>query len=276
MGRIYLVDRPDAAQTVVAQYLPAPMRTTPDYDVLTLVDAVWGGGGFGTRLNLNLREDKGYSYGVFSNFNPMRTNGNWSAGGGVQTDKTAESMVEFDKELKDLAGVKPITADELAVAKARRVRGYAQQFESLGRITGQIANLWVLGLPLTELQREYDATEKLTLDQVLAAAKKYVQPAKASLLLVGDRSKIEARSEGAEPRRDRRARHRGQGGSGGHEELKTGAARCGRCEGAQVRQVRRVRRCAGAAGAQVRADAAGQEPRSPASLEVDFVHRGSQ
>ena len=192
MGRIYLVDRPDAAQTVVAQYLPAPMRTSPDYDALTLVDAVWGGGGFGTRLNLNLREDKGYSYGVFSNFNPMRANGNWSAGGGVQTNKTSESVVEFDKEIKALAGVKPITADELAVAKARRVRGYAQQFESLGRITGQIANLWVLGLPLTELQREYDATEKLTLDQVLAAAQKYVKPANSAMLLVGDRAKVES------------------------------------------------------------------------------------
>jgi zinc protease len=129
---------------------------------------------------------------VFSNFNPMRTNGNWSAGGGVQTNKTSESVAEFDKEIKALAGAKPISADELAVAKARRVRGYAQQFESLGRITGQIANLWVLGLPLTELQREYDATEKLTLDQVLAAAQKYVKPASSAMLLVGDRAKVES------------------------------------------------------------------------------------
>src|SRR5206468_98950 len=67
-GRLYLVDRPDAAQTVVAQYLPAPTRTSADYDALTLVDAVWGGGGVSTRLNLNLRENKGYSYGVFSSF----------------------------------------------------------------------------------------------------------------------------------------------------------------------------------------------------------------
>ena len=108
-SRIYLVDRPDAAQTVVAQWIPGPARTTPDYDVLNLVDAVWGGGGFGTRLNLNLRENKAYSYGVFSNFNLMRAAGNWTAAGGVQTDKTAESIVEFDKELKDLAGARPIT-----------------------------------------------------------------------------------------------------------------------------------------------------------------------
>ena len=72
------------------------------------------------------------------------------------------------------------------------MRGYAQQFESLGRINGQIADLWVLGLPMTELQREYDATEKLTLDQVLAAAQKYAKPDNSAMLLVGDRAKIES------------------------------------------------------------------------------------
>ena len=192
-GRIYLVDRPDAAQTVVAQWIPGPPRATPDYDVLNLVDAIWGGGGFGTRLNLNLREDKAYWYGVGSNFNLMRAAGNWSAAGGVQTDKTAESIVEFDKELKDLAGARPINAEELALAKQRRVRGYAQQFESLDRITGEIANLWVWSLPTAELQREYDATNAVTIEQIGAASKKYVQPGQASLLLVGDRSKIEAK-----------------------------------------------------------------------------------
>ena len=177
----------------MGQWIPGPARTTPDYDVLNLVDAVWGGGGFGTRLYLNLRENKAYSYGVFSNFNLMRAAGNWTAAGGVQTDKTAESIVEFDKELKDLAGARPISADELAVAKQRRVRGYAQQFESLDRITGEIANLWAWGLPTSELQREYDATNAVTIEQIAAASKKYVHPGQASLLLVGDRSKIEAK-----------------------------------------------------------------------------------
>ena len=195
-GKIYFVDRPDAAQTVVAQFMPAPTRTSPDYDPLTLVDAVWGGGGFGTRLNLNLREDKGYSYGVFSNYTTLSTSSNWLAGGGVQTNKTAESVTEFDKELKNLAGAKVVSADELEVAKLRRLRGYSQRFESLSRITGEISTLWALGLPPTEMQREYDATSKQTLDQVLAAEKKYVSPASTSMLLVGDRAKVEAGVKG--------------------------------------------------------------------------------
>ena len=109
----------------------------------------------------------------------------------MQTDKTTESVVEFDKEMKALAGAKPIGAEELAAAKTRRMRGYTQQFESLGRIASEVSELWVRRLPMTELQREYDATAGVTLEQALAAAKKYAKPDAAGLLLVGDRAKIE-------------------------------------------------------------------------------------
>ncbi len=191
-GRIYLVDRQDAAQTVVSQFLPAPARQTPDYYSLRLADSVWGGGGFGTRLNLNLRENKGYSYGVFSNLALYRAGGLWNAGGGVQTNKTKESLVEFDKELKGFAGTNPISESEFEDAKVKRVRGYAQQFESLGRIAQQVADLWALGLTMAELQRESDETQKVTLEAARAAAKKYAMPERATVLLVGDRAKIEA------------------------------------------------------------------------------------
>ncbi len=190
-GRIYLVDRQDAAQTVVSQILPAPKRKVDDYYAFRLVDSVWGGGGFGTRLNLNLREDKGYSYGVFSTLVNYNDFGMWYSSGGVQTDKTKESLVEFDKEMKNLAGAKPITETELATAQQGRVRGYSQQFESLSRISGQIATLWVQGLPMTEMQQEVDLTGAATMADVVAASKKYVTPDKMSLLLVGDLAKIE-------------------------------------------------------------------------------------
>jgi len=191
-GKIYLVDRQDSAQTVVSQFMPASKRKSDDVYSFKLADAVWGGGGFGTRLNLNLREDKGYSYGVFSTLSQFREGGLWYAGGGVQTNKTKESLVEFDKELKAIAGGKPISQEEFTTARLRRIRGYAQQFEGYGRIGGQVVDLWGLDLPMTELQREYDETDKATLPSVLAAAKKYAVPSRASLLLVGDRSKIEA------------------------------------------------------------------------------------
>lgn len=187
---LYLVDRQGAAQTVVSLALPAPKRKSEDYYALRLADAVWGGGGFGTRLNLNLREDKGYSYGVFSSQVLNRHTGIWWASGAVQTDKTAESVVEFIRELDLLAGRKPITEEELENARATRIRGYAQQFESLMRIAGQIAELWSAGLSTDELQREIDETARVTLQEANQAAQRYAKPDKAILLLVGDKKKI--------------------------------------------------------------------------------------
>jgi zinc protease len=190
-GKVFIVDKQDAAQTVVRQILPGPRRKTEDYYAFNLADAVWGGG-FGTRLNLNLRENKGYSYGVFSSPSLYSSAGMWVAAGGVQTNKTKESVVEFVSELKFLGGAKPITAQELETAKHARIRGYAQQFESVARIADQIAGLWVAGLPMNELQREPSELERATLAAVNAAAQKYAAPSGSTLLLVGDLSKIEA------------------------------------------------------------------------------------
>jgi zinc protease len=191
-GKVYLVDRQDAAQTVVAHVLPGPRRKSENYYSLVLADAVYGGGGFGTRLNLNLREDKGFSYGVFSNTALFSRAGLVIATGGVQTDKTKESVVEFMKELKDFSGGKPISAGELENARLTKVRGYAQQFESIGRITDQIVQLWIAGLPMSELQREPKSLLATPIGAVNDAAARYGAPAGTSLLLVGDLSKIEA------------------------------------------------------------------------------------
>jgi zinc protease len=190
-GKIYLVDRQDAAQTEVIQILPGPPRKTSDYYALRLADTVWGGAA-GARLGLNLREQKGYSYGVFPFPGFYQRAGVWRAAGGVETNRTKESVVEFVKELKFLAGEKPVSETELANAKANRVRGYAQQFEALSRIGDQVAELWGAGLPMTDLQRAAAEFERTPLVAVNAAARKYAQPAGASLLLVGDVAKIEA------------------------------------------------------------------------------------
>lgn len=190
-GKVYLIDRPGSAQTIVSHILKAPERKSADYYSLTLANAVYGGG-FGTRLNLNLREDKGYSYGVFAFPQQLTKGGTWIANGGVQTDKTKESVVEFMKELRGIAGEKPITEAEFSTAKLAKIRGYAQQFEAYGRITQQVADLWLYGLPLSDLQAETDEIGKLQLTGVNATAAKYAAPAGTSILLVGDLSKIEA------------------------------------------------------------------------------------
>ncbi len=200
------MDRQDAAQTYVTQFLPAPKRQTPDYYALSLADTVFGGGGFGTRLNLNLREDKGYSYGVFSALALYDDAGVWYSAGGVQTTKTKESVVEFDKELKGMTA-KPLTEAEFADTKARKTRGYAQQFETIGRINDQIADLWASALPMAELQREYDDTvegdagrDERRRAEVGAAGEGVLRPGRR---LLEDR----AGARRAQARRDRAAGH---------------------------------------------------------------------
>jgi predicted Zn-dependent peptidase len=189
-GKVFLVNRPDAAQTVVTEILPGPAREATDFYALSLADTVWGGGA-AARLGMNIREDKGYSYGVFSGTDAHSQYGMWTASGGVQTNKTKESLVEFQKELKFIAGQKPVSEKELVDARNQRVRGYAQQFESLDRVVGQLQTLWTTGLPMTELQRQSIELQRATLPAVNAAAEKYATPSRATLLLVGDLSKIE-------------------------------------------------------------------------------------
>ena len=190
-GKIYLVDKQDAAQAVISEYVPAPAIGDADDDALTLADSVYGGGGFGTRLNLNLREDKGYSYGAFSALVQYRNGGIWFGGGGVQIDKTAESVFEMAKELKDLSGARPIGAEELEGSRLRRLRGTSQEYESYGSVAAKVATLWTVGLPLSELQAEPDRIAKVSLDATNSAAAKWAVPARASIVVVADRAKVE-------------------------------------------------------------------------------------
>jgi zinc protease len=190
-GKIYLVDRQDAAQSMISLFLPAPPRRGPDFDALRLTDSVWGGGA-SNRLNLNLREDKGYSYGVFSNLQQYREGGLWYAGGGVQTAKTAASVVEFDKELRAIAGGRPISAAEFEGARLKLVRGYAQEFEAFQQVASQIGLLWTWGLPMDELQAQSDRLAEVSLQQAQAVAARFARPEASSLLVVGDRRAIEA------------------------------------------------------------------------------------
>ncbi len=190
-GKVYMVDVQDAAQTEVSSILPGPTRKADDYYVVDLANTVWGGTA-GSRLNLNIREEKGYSYGVFASAIALSEAGMWRGSGGMQTDKTKEALAEFNKELREIAGQRPVTGQELADAKAKRIRGYAQQFESLGHVAGEISSLWSMNLPMTELQRAPEEFGKATLEQVNAVAESYAAPSKAIWLLVGDAAKIEA------------------------------------------------------------------------------------
>ena len=123
-----------------------PARDTPDYYALRVMNEMLGVL-FQSRLNHNIREVKGYSYGVFSSFAFGKGPGAFRAGGDIVTAKSDSALIEFMKELRDIRGPRPPTDDELAQAKASLVQSLPETFASVGGINGSIASLYVQGLP---------------------------------------------------------------------------------------------------------------------------------
>ena len=187
---IYLVDRQAAPQSQIRIGSVAPDRYTKDYYPLLVMNTLMGGG-FASRLNLNLREDKGYTYGAFSAVNYGRDYGSWAASAGVQTKFTKESLVEFKKEISGMSGSRPVTNDELDGVKKNLTRGYVQNFESVGMVLGQIAPLLTYELPVDEIDNYIPSVEKQTPSSVTGMAKKYIDFDHAITVVVGDLSKIE-------------------------------------------------------------------------------------
>jgi zinc protease len=188
--RIYLVDRQDAPQSQIRIGSVGPKRQVEDYYAIELMNAVLGGA-FTSRLNLNLREAKGYTYGAFSGFSYGRQVGLWAARAGVQTKFSKESLAEFEKEFSEIQTKRPITPAELEMAKANLTQGFAQRFETLGKLVQHVDEMFSYDLPLEDISRYPHEIEKVTLEQVQAAARKYISASRAVIVVVGDLNKIE-------------------------------------------------------------------------------------
>jgi len=188
---IYLVDKPGAAQSVLAVGQVGVPRSTADYFPLTVMNAILGGQ-FSSRINLNLREDKGYTYGARSSFAFRQGPGPFQAGGSVQTGVTKEALVELVKEITDITGPRPVLDIELAFAKDRIIQGFPSRFETTFGVAGTLADLVLYGLPADYLSTYQAAVEAVTKDDVERVAKKYLDTEHMAILVVGDRAKIEA------------------------------------------------------------------------------------
>jgi zinc protease len=187
---VYLVDKPGDTQSTVSIAHTGLPRSDPDWEKLFVANHVFGGS-FMSRLNLNLREDKGYSYGVRATMMQTRGAAVYSMGGRVQTDATAPSVTEFLKEFEQLTGKRPITADELARSKGAITKGYSRDFETVGQIAGALSNQMIYGLPedhLVTYPKKIDAVDLKTAKDM---ARKYFHPDQVAIIVVGDLSKIE-------------------------------------------------------------------------------------
>ncbi|MEO8072094.1 MAG: pitrilysin family protein [Acidobacteriota bacterium] len=187
---IYVVDKPGAAQSVINIGQIGVSRESPDYFPLQVMNSLLGGQ-FTSRINMNLREDKGYTYGARSGFAFRRGTGPFTASAPVQTAITAESVIEFLKEIKGVRGEIPVTQTELDYNKQSLIRRFPSGFETIDQIASQLGNVVTYDLPETYFNDYITCINAVSLDDINRVANKYLTPDKMAILIVGDRKVIE-------------------------------------------------------------------------------------
>jgi predicted Zn-dependent peptidase len=185
---VYLVDKPGSAQSVIRIGRIGAARDTEDYYPLVVLNTVLGGS-FSSRLNQNLREDKGYTYGAGSAFGFRPVPGPFLATAAVQTDVTGPALAEFMHELRGIRA--PIPPDELERAKNYEALQFPQAFQTVGDIAGALEDLATFHLP----DDHFDTYQRRILDVTAAdvqrVARKYIDPDNLAIIVVGDRSIVE-------------------------------------------------------------------------------------
>ncbi len=185
---IYLIDKPEAAQSVIRICRVGVDRKSEDYFPILVMNTILGGS-FTSRLNTNLREDNHYAYGAGSGFAFRPLAGPFTASSDVQTDKTDKALVEFMKELNGIS--KPVTDEELMKAKNYIALGYPDNFSSVGSIAAQIAELVDYNLPENYFNEYITKVMAVTKDDVRRVAKKYIDTDDLAIIIVGDKAKVE-------------------------------------------------------------------------------------
>lgn len=187
---IYIVDKPGSAQSSVSIGQVGIDRDNPDYYAVQVMNSILGGGGT-ARLFMNLREDKGYTYGAYSRFTYRRASGPFAASGEIQTISTKEAVQEFMKELQGIRGSRPVTPQELDINKQSFIRRFPSQFETTGGISNNLVTLVTYGLPVTYFNDYISKINAVTIDDVNRVANKYLDPSKMAIVIVGDRKVIQ-------------------------------------------------------------------------------------
>jgi predicted Zn-dependent peptidase len=189
--RLALVHREGSAQSELRIGHAAVPRSTPDYHALIVLNMILGGQ-FVSRINLNLREDKGFTYGARTAFDFRRGRGPFILQVSVQTDATAEAIRESHAELTAIRGPRPATAEELTLARAALTRGYPRGFETAEQVARAAAQLALYGLPDDYFSQFVPRVSAVDSAEVTRVAREYLDPARLLTVVVGDREKIGA------------------------------------------------------------------------------------
>jgi zinc protease len=188
-AKLIMVDRPGAPQTTLACFSIGLARSNPDYVPVEVMNTDLGGL-FSSRINMNLREEHGYTYGAFSFYAYHRAPGPFVAGGDVRTDVTAPATTELIRELKRMRDTR-MTPEELHLSKDSMARSLPGRFERGTDAAASFAELFTFDLPLDYYSALPDTINAVTAEQAQTMAQKYVLPEKIIVLALGDRSKIE-------------------------------------------------------------------------------------
>ncbi len=180
----YLVDRRGSAQSNIVIANTGIIRTSPDYFPMLLMHTVLGANA-SSRLFMNLREDKGYTYGAYSSLDARRTAGTFRATAEVRTPVTGDSLKEFFFEL-DRIGSERVSDKEIADAKSYLTGVFPLRLETQEGLTDQLVQIKMLNLPIDYLRNYREQVQAVTADDIQRIARKYVKPDEAAVIVVGD------------------------------------------------------------------------------------------
>jgi predicted Zn-dependent peptidase len=187
--KLAVVSRPAAAQSELRIGHACAPRSTPDYHVLLILNTILGGD-FVSRLNLNLREQKGFTYGVRTGFNLRRGIGPFVMQTSVGTEVTGPALEEAWREIHDIATTRPATDQEVAQAFASVSKGYPRGFETAGQVARSVAQLALHGLPDSYFEQFVPKLSQVTAVDVTSAAQRHLEREKMTTVIVGDLDKI--------------------------------------------------------------------------------------
>jgi len=186
---IHLVDRPGSAQSEIRVGLAGPPRATPDYFPLVVMNTVLGGS-FTSRLNMALREERGYTYGAGSGFDFRQGAGPFVASSAVFTGVTDSALVVFFDEIRRIRD-EPVPAEELDRAKNYVALGLPRGLETTAEVAARVAEIELYGLGDDYLTRYMDRVRAVTAEDVQRVARRYLDPDHLAVIVVGDRGEIE-------------------------------------------------------------------------------------
>ena len=189
--KIYIVDNPGAPQSMVVAGHLGLARGSSDYIPASLVNFILGGESI-ARLYMNLRQDKGYTYGAYSSFTSRVGTGAFVAYAPVQTEVTKETVTELIKEIRGICGDRAISAEELKASQSYLTEQLIQSFETIGAMAGQVALQIINGLPMDYWRKYPDVANAVDLAAANAMARKLIHPDDLIIVVYGDRAKVEA------------------------------------------------------------------------------------